>query len=142
MYLWIKALHVISVLSWFAGLIYIFRLFVYHVKYRDVAGVPAVHSEMEAKLLRIIMMPAMGASLLFGVWMLVLNPSLLTMPWMHVKLLFVVLLIAYHIYAGMVHRRFAKGEYVLSEKACRFINEVPTLLMIGIVIAVIVRPWG
>jgi protoporphyrinogen IX oxidase len=140
MYLWIKALHVMSVIAWFAGLFYIFRLFVYHVKYRHVAGVPAVHAEMESKLLRLIMTPAMVTSLLFGAWMLVLSPSLLAQRWMHAKLGCVVLLIAYQLYAMRVHRRFARGDYVLSETACRFINEVPTLLLIGIVIAVIVRP--
>ena len=142
MYLWIKALHVISVIAWYAGLFYIFRLFVYHAKYRHIEGVPAVHSEMERKLLRYIMNPAMVASIGFGTWMLILNPALLRMPWMHLKLLSVVLLVAYQFYAFHVQRQFAAGNMILSERACRILNEVPTLLLVAIVVGVIVRPWA
>jgi putative membrane protein len=139
-YLWIKALHLVSVIAWYAGLFYVFRLFVYHVKYRDVAGVSAVHAEMERKLLRYIMAPAMVASIALGGVLVFLNPSLLGARWLWVKLACVVGVLAYHGLAEYTRARFARGDYVFTERACRAINEVQTLLLVGIVVAVVVRP--
>lgn len=139
-YLWVKAGHVIAVVAWYAGLFYIFRLFVYHVQHRGEAGITATLEVMERRLVRAIMTPAMLVSLGLGTTMLVQNPSLLRMPWMHAKLGAVVFLLAYHGLASWVRRRLAVGDYVLSETACRVINEVPTLLLFVIVVAVIVRP--
>lgn len=138
-YAWVKALHVISVIAWYAGLFYVFRLFVYHAKYRHLADVPAVHAEMERKLLRYIMAPAMVASLGFGLWLVLLQPILLQTGWLQAKLAFVVLLLGYHGLAEWTRGRFARGEYVLSERSCRVLNEVPTVLLVGIVVAVVVR---
>lgn len=139
-YLWIKALHVIAVIAWYAGLFYIFRLFVYHVQQRNEPAVVATLTVMERRLLKAIMLPAAVVSVAMGITMLVMNPSLLQMPWMQAKIGAVVLLIGYHAYAAYVYKRFTVGDYVLTERQCRYWNEVPTLLLFAIVIAVIVRP--
>ena len=139
-YLWLKAWHVIAVIAWYAGLFYIFRLYVYHVQQRGDASVRATLEVMERRLMRAIMTPAMVIALGLGAAMLYANPGLLRMPWMHAKLGAVAFLLGYHGLAAWVRRRFAAGDYVLSEVQCRMINEVPTLLLFVIVIAVIVRP--
>ncbi len=139
-YLWLKAGHVIAVIAWYAGLFYIFRLFVYHVQQRDQPEVAATLVVMERRLLRAIMLPAAVVSIVFGVAMLIKMPYLLGQPWMHAKLGAVAFLLGYHALASWVRARFAVGDYVLSERACRVINEVPTILLFIIVIAVIVRP--
>jgi putative membrane protein len=140
LYLWLKAFHLIFMVAWFAGLFYIFRLFVYHAKYQDQESMGTAYSLMERKLLYLIMHPAMLMTLLFGVLLISLNPSVLSAPWFHAKLALVVLLIAYQIFAGITHRRFARGNFFLSEKACRWINEIPTLILIGVVILAVVKP--
>ena len=141
-YLWLKAFHLISMVAWFAGLFYIFRLFVYHVKYRDQENMRLAYVQMERKLLYIIMHPAMLLTVLLGILLIALNPAVLRAPWFHVKLLAVLGLIGYQIFAGITAKRFARGDFFLSEKACRLINEVPTLLLILIVIMVVVKPWA
>lgn len=139
-YLWIKAMHVIAVIAWFAGLFYVFRLFVYHVQQRDEPAVVATLEIMERRLMRAIMAPAMIVAVAMGAWMLVRQPALLRMPWMHLKLGAVAFLLAYHAFASYTRTRLARKDYFLSERACRMINEIPTLLLFAIVIAVIVRP--
>ncbi|BAH40891.1 MAG TPA: protoporphyrinogen oxidase HemJ [Gemmatimonas aurantiaca] len=139
-YLWIKAMHVVAVIAWFAGLFYIFRLFVYHVQQREQPAVVATLEVMEHRLMRVIMAPAMIVAVTMGAWMLVKQPALLRMPWMHMKLGAVFFLLGYHGFASYTRKRLARGDYFLSERACRAFNEVPTLLLIIIVIAVIVRP--
>ena len=139
-YLWIKALHVIAVIAWYAGLFYIFRLYVYHVQKRSEPAVTATLEVMERRLIRAIMTPAMVVAIGAGAAMLVINPALLNMPWMHVKLGAVVFLLCYHGLASWTRKKFLRGEYVLSEAVCRWINEVPTILLLIIVIAVIVKP--
>ncbi|MBI2336613.1 MAG: protoporphyrinogen oxidase HemJ [Deltaproteobacteria bacterium] len=140
MYLWIKAFHLIFVVAWFAGLFYIFRLFVYHVKFQTEPKLAAAYELMERKLLYIIMHPAMLLTIVFGVWLIFLNPALLKQAWFHSKLSGVLVLIAYQIFAGVVRRKFSQGNFFLSERACRIINEVPTLLLIGIVIFAVTKP--
>lgn len=142
MYLWLKSFHLISMVAWFAGLFYIFRLFVYHVKYKNEPKLCEVYSVMEYKLLYMIMHPAMTLTFIFGIWMLVLNPSLLQMHWLHAKLGLVLGLMAYQLFCGITRRRFAKGDFFLTEKQCRLINEIPTVLLIAIVILVIIRPMA
>jgi putative membrane protein len=102
--------------------------------------VTATLEVMERRLLRAIMTPAMVVALGAGTTMLVMNPSLLKMPWMHAKLGAVLFLLGYHGLASWTRKKLLQGEYVLSETACRWINEVPTILLLIIVIAVIVRP--
>lgn len=142
LYLWLKTFHIIFMVAWFAGLFYIFRLFVYHAKYRDQANMRQAYALMERKLLYVIMHPAMLLTLLLGVLLIALNPPVLRAPWFHAKLLGVAGLIGYQIFAGITAKRFARGDFFLSERACRFINEVPTLLLIAIVILVVVKPWA
>lgn len=141
MYLVLKSIHIISIVSWFAGLFYIFRLFVYHVQKRDSAETSAVFEVMERKLLRIIMNPAMILTYITGIWILVLNPDWLHMGWIYVKLCFVFLVTWYHHFALKVWKRFAKKDFFLSEKACRMYNEIPTLCLIIIVFMVILKPF-
>lgn len=140
-YHWFKMLHIIAMVAWFAGLFYIFRLFVYHVKHKDEPSTVAALSTMEYKLLKVIMMPAMLATLAFGSGMLVLNTGLLRSGWMHVKLLSVFGLMGYHFYAIRVHKQMAQGTYPLTERACRFINEVPTLFLLAIVFLAVIKPF-
>ena len=139
-YLSVKALHVIAVIAWYAGLFYIFRLYVYHAQKRGEPAVTATLEVMERRLLRAIMTPAMVVAIGAGIAMLGMNPSLLRMPWMHAKLGAVLFLLGYHGLASWTRTKFLRGEYVFSETACRWLNEVPTLLLLVIVIAVIVRP--
>src|SRR5579883_2382566 len=139
-YQWIKAFHLVAMVAWFAGLFYIFRLFVYHVKYKDREGMRTAYEEMERKLMRIIMDPAALVTIGLGIWLVVLNPGYLKQGWLHVKLLCVLLLLGYHGLAGVTRARFARGNFWLSERACRMINEVPTLLLLIIVIMAVVKP--
>lgn len=139
-YLWIKAFHIIFMVAWFAGLFYIFRLFVYHAKHRANTEIAAAYSVMERKLLYIIMHPAMTLTLIFGILLITMNPSVLYAGWFRFKLIAVGLLIGYQTLAGFTHKKFSQGQYVFSEKACRMINEVPTILLILIVILVVVKP--
>ena len=132
------ALHVIAVISWMAGLLYLFRLFVYHVEETE----PLVKSRLvvwQEKLSRIIVGPAAMAALLFGVGMLGMNPSLLDLPWMRLKILLVAGMLAVTHFASKLRRQLARGECPYSSRTLRFLNEVPTLLMIGIVFLVILK---
>src|SRR3989338_3288778 len=134
MYLYFKAFHIISVVAWFAALFYIFRLFVYHVKFKDKPDCAEAYTIMEYKLIYMISHPAMFSTIVFGVLMVLQNPLLLKQGWFHLKLLSMVFLFGYQFFAGYTRRKFAKGNYFLSEKACRIINEVPTILLIIIVV--------
>jgi len=140
LYLWLKAFHIIFMVAWFAGLFYIFRLFVYHAKFKDQPELASAYVLMERKLLYIIMHPAMTLTIIFGGLLIWQNPPVLTAPWFHMKLFAVLLLIAYQMLAAMTAKRFAQGDFYLSERACRIINEIPTLLLIAIVILVVVKP--
>lgn len=139
-YQWLRAFHLIAMIAWFAGLFYIFRLFVYHVRHRSNTSLASVYATMEYRLIFFISHPAMALTIGLGIAMLVLSPAWLTQGWMHTKLLLVALLIGYQIFAGRVHKRFARGDYFLSERACRLINEVPTLLLIAIVLLAVLKP--
>ncbi len=141
-YLWLKSFHIIFMVAWYAGLFYIFRLFVYHAKFKDQSNMREAYTLMERKLLRIIMYPAMILTILFGILMIVANPYLLQMTWLQVKIGLVILLMGYHFYSDFVHHQFAKEKFILTERACRMMNEIPTLLLFGIVFLVILRPWG
>lgn len=137
----IKAFHIIFVVSWFAGLFYIFRLFVYHVENWDKADVCRVLETMERKLLKFIMAPAMVLTIVFGVWMLMLNPILFKQGWMHIKLCMVVFLVIYHFYSYYVHTQLKNKNKILTSKWCRIINEVPTVALIVICLMVFLRPF-
>ncbi|MGH8433800.1 MAG: protoporphyrinogen oxidase HemJ [Pseudomonas sp.] len=140
LYLWLKALHIIAMVCWFAGLFYLPRLFVYHAMSEDSPSRERF-CVMERKLYRGIMLPSMLATVVFGIWLLQLNPSLLSQGWLHAKLALVVLLIGYHHVCGAMLKRFARGEQNRSHVFYRWFNEAPVLLLLAIVILVIVRPF-
>jgi len=138
-YLWIKALHVISVIAWMAGLFYLPRLFVYHSKAEIGSGMSDTFKIMERRLLRAIMTPAMIASWLFG---LALVHVLGDVPgWLIVKLGAVLILTAFHMLLARYVRRFGVEQRPKSERYFRIINEVPTVLLIVIVIMAVVKPF-
>ncbi|CDP52244.1 membrane protein [Devosia sp. 17-2-E-8] len=138
---WVKALHVISVIAWMAGSLYLPRLFVYH----SVAEKGSVQSEtfkvMERRLYRGIMTPAMIASWIFGLIMVFNGMVDWSSGWPWVKAVFVIALSGYHGWMGGFLRAFREDRNVKPQKFFRMINEVPTLLMIVIVIMVIVKPF-
>jgi conserved hypothetical integral membrane protein len=138
--LWIKALHVVAVISWMAGLLYLPRLFVYHAV--EPAGSEASErfKVMEYRLYRFIMRPAMAVAWVAGLW-LAWSSFGFKGGWLHAKLLFVVILTVHHELQGKWLREFAADKRVRSQRFFRFQNEIPTLLMIGIVIFVIVKPF-
>ena len=139
--LWLKALHLIFMVAWFAGLFYAFRLFVYHAENRDEPAATAVLKLMARRLYRAIMTPAMIATLLFGVAMLVATPDFLRQPWLHAKLLLVLGLVGYHLFVGRVRRRFERDDVFLTPRQCRLLNEVPTLFLIATVLLAVLRPF-
>ncbi len=141
-YLWLKSIHVVAVIAWMAGIFYIFRLFVYHVQQRENESMAAVFRTMERKLLNIIMLPAAVISVVFGGWMIWQQTVLLQRPWLWIKLASVAGMIAFHWFSEHTAKRFARDDYFLSEKQCRALNEVPTILMFVIVFMVILKPFA
>jgi len=140
-YSWILAFHVMSFISWMAMLFYQPRLFVYHSENADNEGFVSVVQRQEYILNKAIGTPAMWATILSGSTMLYLNPAYLHQPWMHAKLLFVALLITYHFSLEMHRKQLLQNPHYKSGKFYRLYNEIPTLLMIGIVIFVVVKPF-
>lgn len=140
-YDWLRALHVIAVIAWMAGMLYLPRLFVYHVGAKAGGELSETLKVMERRLLRFIINPAMIASFAFGIALLVQSPGLLQMPYMHVKLTLVLVLAGVHGLLARYVKAFARDANRHSARYYRILNEVPTLLMIGIVILVIVRPF-
>ena len=141
LYLWLKALHIIAMVCWFAGLFYLPRLFVYHAMSEDEISRERFRT-MERKLYRGIMLPSMLATLGFGIWLISLNPGYyLSQGWMHAKLTLVILLIAYHHICGAQLKRFARGENQRSHVFYRWFNEAPVLALLAIVILVVVKPF-
>jgi putative membrane protein len=140
LYDWLRALHLIAVICWMAGLFYLPRLFVYHASVDAKSETAAIFKIMERKLYLYIMMPAMAASYVFGIWLIVENIEILSMPYMWVKLTLVAALTGLHFFLGKHLENFAKDQNRRTHRYFRFLNEVPTLLLIGIVIMVIVKP--
>jgi len=136
---WIKAWHVIFMVTWFAGLFYLPRLFVYHASTTDSAGIERFRV-MERRLF-VLMTIGAAMTALFGFWLLARNPSLLETGWMRAKLALVVLLIAYHAWNWRLLRDFAAGRNARSPRWYRWFNEVPSLLLIGIVLLAVARPF-
>jgi len=137
-YLWIRAVHVMAVISWMAGLFYLPRLFVYHTDART-AETRETFKIMERRLYRAIMWPAMVAAHVLG-WLMAFEIGF-THGWLHVKILMIALLTAYHFWLGTYVKRFAAEAAVPDARFFRMINEIPTLLMIVIVIMVVVKPF-
>lgn len=137
--LWIKAFHIVFVVSWFAGLFYLPRLFVYHCE----AETDAEHRRfctMEQRLYRLMDVAGILA-IGFGLWMLWLVPGFLQAGWMHAKLTVVVALVAYQFWLRAHMKRFAAGSNQHSARYFRIINEVPAVALIAIAILVVVKPF-
>jgi putative membrane protein len=142
-YLWVKSFHLMAVMAWMAGLFYLPRLYVYHSEIP--AGGGPEHERfktMERRLLRGIMNPSMIATWLLGL-MLVATPGVVswTSGWWHVKLLSVLAMTWFHMYLAKHRKAFERDERLFPQRHWRYMNEVPTLLMIVIVIMVIVKPF-
>jgi protoporphyrinogen IX oxidase len=141
-YDWLRALHIIGVVTWFAALFYIFRLYVYHVENRDERVVTGLLATMERRLYRGIAWPAMLLTTVFGVLLWSRNFSgYLASGWFHAKLGALVFLFGYHFYCGKVRRDLAADRCRLTSRQCRLINEVPTVLLLVIVTMAVVKPF-
>ncbi len=138
-YLWIKAFHVFFVICWMAGLFYLPRLFVYHVD-ATLPEMKATFEVMEAKLYKIIIMPAMKMSTILG-GLLLFIPGFFSQGYMHLKILCVFLLIVFQFYLNHCRHQLALGSNKKSSRFFRLINEIPTVLLIIIIICVIVKPF-
>ncbi|RFC55589.1 protoporphyrinogen oxidase HemJ [Brumimicrobium aurantiacum] len=139
-----KALHIIFMVSWFAGLFYIVRLFIYHTEAQEKDEVEKnilskQFVEMEKKLWWIITTPAMILTVIFGVSMLIYNPALLKMDWMHLKLAFVLLLLIYHFTCQKIMFKLKNNEFTWTSNKLRLWNEVATLALVAIVFLVIMK---
>ncbi len=140
-YLWLKAIHIIGVVCWFAGIFYLPRLFVYHSTAKDQPSLDRF-KVMEEKLYRIIMRPAMIVSVVFGIWLLIESwQSYSTSLWLWTKVAAVIVLLGYHHYLGRLIKAFAADNNPHTEKFYRWFNEIPVLLLILIVILVVVKPF-
>lgn len=140
MYEWIKALHVIAVISWMSGMLYLPRLFVYHCEAEIGSGQSETFKVMERRLLKIIINPAMIVTWLAGLW-LVWAGGWEKAGWLHTKFALVIVMSALHGFLAGRTRDFAADRNTRSQRFYRILNEVPALLMIAIVILVIVKPF-
>jgi putative membrane protein len=137
--LWLKALHVVMIVTWFAGLFYLPRLFVYHADAKDLISTQRFEI-MERRLFAIMTIGA-AAGIFFGSLMLIESPGYLQMMWLKVKLLLVALVIAYHVYCYKLMRDLAAQRSTRSAKWFRGFNELPSLLLLAIVILAVVKPF-
>jgi putative membrane protein len=136
---WIKAWHIIFMVTWFAGLFYLPRLFVYHASATDRASIDRFRV-MEKRLFVIMTIGAVLTAA-FGLWMIFRNPSLLDTGWMRAKLALVLVLVAYHAWTWRLLRDFSAGRNAHGERWYRIFNEIPSLLLIGIVLLAVARPF-
>ena len=140
-YLFFKSLHLISVIAWMAGLLYLPRIFVYHSQNIDEIKTSEIFKVMERKLYFYIMTPAMSLSWLFGLLLIhSIGFEQLGQTWMVLKIVFVLLLTLYHFYLGKILNQFNINQNKRSHKFYRYINEIPTILLILIVFVVIFKP--
>jgi putative membrane protein len=140
-YLWIKSLHIIAVIAWMAGMLYLPRLYVYHADAAKGSDMSETFKVMERRLLRYITNPAMIAALIFGVLMILANPDLMKSGWMHVKMTALIIMFAAHGLFSKWRKQFERDENTRPAKFYRIWNEVPTLLMIVIVIMAVAKPF-
>ena len=140
-YLLFKSLHLIAVISWMAGLLYLPRIFVYHVENINDQNSTNIFKTMEKKLYFYIMIPAMILSWIFGLILIsIVGFDVLSATWIQLKLIFVVLLTFYHFYLGHSLSNLKSGQNIKTSRFFRIINEVPTILLILIVFIVIFKP--
>ncbi len=138
--LWVKAFHLISIVCWFAGLLYLPRLFVYHAMTEDSSS-KELFKTMERKLYWNITTPAMISTLVLGFWLLSFNTAgYMLGAWMHAKLAMVTILIVFHHMCGRYMKKFAADNNTRSHKFFRWFNEVPAMILVVIVVLVVVKP--
>lgn len=141
-YLWLRALHIIAVISWMAGLLYLPRIYVYHCGVALGSEASETFKVMERKLLRYIMNPAMIATFVFGIGLIwILSPGIWQQGWLHAKLTLVVALAVMHGMMAKWRRDFELDRNQHSARFFRWMNEAPTVLMIGIVILAVIKPF-
>lgn len=140
--LWVKAFHLIFVVTWFSAMFYLPRLFVYHAMCEDEPG-NARFKIMERKLYRGIMTPSAILTLVFGLWLLSFYSleQIASMGWLHAKLTLVVLLFAYHGMCGRMVRQFANDQNQRSHRFYRLFNELPVLVLVAVIILAVVKPF-
>ena len=141
MYEWVKAFHIIAMVAWMAGLLYLPRLFVYHVGTEIGSRESELFKVMEKRLALYIMAPAMVATWFFGIWLLLLAPDWMTQGWMHVKLLCVLVLSVFHMLTAVWRKKLLNDNRDYSGRFFRFANEVPTVLLVVIIIMASVKPF-
>jgi protoporphyrinogen IX oxidase len=139
-YMWVKAAHVVAIISWMAGMLYLPRLFVYHCDAAPGSELSETLKVMERRLLRVIIDPAMGLAWILGLW-LAWRGGFLMAGWFHAKLALVIALSGLHGFLSASVRHFAADRNTVSARHWRIINEVPAVLMVAIVILVIVKPF-
>ena len=143
MYLWIKALHVIAVIAWMAGMLYLPRLFVYHASAKPGSELSETFKVMERRLLKLIINPAMIATWVFGltlVWLMG-KDAFFQAGWLHAKLVLVLAMSGLHGYFARLVKQFAADRNRHSSKFYRIVNEIPTVLLILIVVLAVVKPF-
>ena len=140
MYVWLKAFHVIAIIAWMAGMLYLPRLFVYHCEAEPRSRQSETFKVMERRLLHAIITPAMVVSWVLGLW-LAWTGGFYAAGWLHLKVLLVLALSALHGFFVRCVREFARDRNQFSQKFYRIINEVPAVLMVGIVILAVVKPF-
>jgi putative membrane protein len=142
LYPWVKSLHIIAVIAWMAGMLYLPRLFVYHTQVAIGSEASELFKVMERRLMRLIINPAMLVAWGAGLWLVYYTNALDPQngKWLHYKLMLVIIMQLAHAVMSRCRRQFAKDKNTHSAKFYRILNEVPTVLLIGIVIMVVVRP--
>jgi protoporphyrinogen IX oxidase len=140
-YLWIKSLHILAVISWMAGMLYLPRLFVYHADIQHGSAQANLFQTMEYRLQRYIMTPALLVAWLTGLY-LAYSAGFFHAPWLHAKLGLVVIMSGLHGYLSSLRKSLASGQNRHTSRFFRIINEAPTVLMIVIVVLVVVKPFS
>lgn len=139
--LWVKSLHIVAMVCWFAGIFYLPRLFVYHAACDDEAGRERF-KVMERKLYRGITTPSMVATIVFGVWLISYNvQGYMSQGWLHAKLALVVVLVVYHFYCGHLVKVFREDRNTRGHVFYRWLNELPVLVLVAVVVLAVVKPF-
>lgn len=142
LYPWIKAFHIVAVIAWMAGLLYLPRLFVYHAETAPGSEASETFKVMERRLLRAIMDPAMTAVIVLGVLLVVIrSPGIWQEGWWHVKIVLILVMIALHVMFSRWRKAFAEDRNTHPARFYRMMNEAPTLVMIAIVLLAVVKPF-
>ncbi len=140
MFLTLKALHLISMVGWFAGLIYIFYIFRYYIENAQSKEITSLLQKMSYRLYFFVTTPFMILTLIFGFALLLQSFFYMKMGWFHLKLTLLFLLIFYHFFVGYTLSRFVKGEIFLSSLQCRLISHIPTLFLVLIIFIAVLKP--